>query len=258
MSDYCLDDPNKNDCITFTISPILGQPEQVAEILDKKLPHDIKQMKHIPQEVINFIRDRKEFFSIVFILSDKQKSVNIQHLKADIATLSESPMLTEESRKKFKAFSQFLKKRNTNNKVLQNLCLISKTFGYVVEFLSIKHYTEAIYWFPDRDSVMEIANSIIKEIANLNINNAIGRRRKIPKIGIAKEDSSTREFIFDPFIRYPDIITGTISSVDLETHRVDKEKHGQLLKDAILDNPRIVLFQISPDLIHCSSLRSFK
>ncbi|MBR2392441.1 MAG: hypothetical protein IKA93_02580, partial [Elusimicrobiaceae bacterium] len=28
MSDYCLDDPNKNDCITFTISPILGQVEQ--------------------------------------------------------------------------------------------------------------------------------------------------------------------------------------------------------------------------------------
>ncbi len=54
---------------------------------------------------------------------------------------------------------------------------------------------------------MEIGNSNIKEIVNLNINNAIGRRRKIPKIGIAKEDSA-REFIFDPFIRYPDIITG--------------------------------------------------
>lgn len=53
MSDYCLDDPNKNDCITFTISPILGQLEQVAEILNNKLPHDIKQMTHIPQEAIN-------------------------------------------------------------------------------------------------------------------------------------------------------------------------------------------------------------
>ena len=215
-------------------------------------------MKYIPEEVINFIRARKEFFSIVFILLDKQKSVNIQHFKADIAALAESPMLPEESRKKFKVFSQFLKKRNTNNKVLQNLCLISKTFGYVVEFLSIKHYTEAIYWFPDRDSVMEIGNSIIKEMANLNINNAIGRRRKIPEIGIAKEDPSTRKFIFDPFIRYPDIVTGTISSVDLGTYGVDTEKHAQLLKDAILDNPRIVLFEIYPDLIRCSSLSSFK
>lgn len=106
MSDYCLDDPNKNDCITFTISPILGQVEAVAKILDKKLPAEIKKMKQVPQGTIDFIKKQKEFFNLVFLLPDKQELFNIQYFKTDILALSESPMIPEDSRKRLKVFAR--------------------------------------------------------------------------------------------------------------------------------------------------------
>ena len=124
MSDYCLDDPNKTNCITFIISPVLGQPEQVAKVLNNKLPADIKNMKHVPKDTINFIRDRKEFFISSFLLSDKQKLVDLQYFKTDISVLSESPHIPETYRRKLKMFSYHLNKKGLHKKVVQNLYLI--------------------------------------------------------------------------------------------------------------------------------------
>lgn len=154
MSDYCLDNQEKNDCIVFIISPILGQPEQMGKFLNKKLSSDIKHLKIIPQDTIEFIRDFKVFFSIVFILQEKQKLVNMQYFKTDIRTLSESPMIMGESRKRIKQFSESLKQKCLGEKTLKNMFLISFLFGRIVEFLTIKHFAEGINWFPDRDSVM--------------------------------------------------------------------------------------------------------
>lgn len=251
MSDYCLDADNKANCITFTISPILGQPKQIADVLKKELPSDIKKMTHIPEGTINFIRNRKEFFSLVFLFPDKQKLFDLQYFKTDILALSESPMIPEENRERLKKFFRSLNQKRTHKKVLQNLSLITFLFGRIVEYLTIKHNAEAIHWFPDRDNVMEAGEGIIKELVNISYTNAIAGRRMPPKLNIGIENPDTREFIFDPFIRYPDIITGVFSSI-LSTNKHElKQKHIKLLEEAVLGNPRIVWFVMYPDKIRC-------
>ena len=84
--------------------------------------------------------------------------------------LSESPMISGESRKRLKVFARSLERKGLHKKVLQNLSLVSFLYGRIVEFLTIKHYTEAIHWFPDRDSIMREGKGIIRELANLSFN----------------------------------------------------------------------------------------
>ena len=255
MSDYCLDDPNKANCITFIISPILGQPEQVAKVLNNKLPADIKNMKHVPKDTINFIRDRKEFFISSFLLSDKQKLVDLQYFKTDILSLSESPLIPDRYRKKLEKFFYHLNKKRLHKKVVQNLSLIVFWFAKIVEFLTIKHNAEEIHWFPDRDDIMKIGDGIILELANINYNNAIARRKNTPKVRIGIENPYTRKFIFDPFIRYADIVNGVFSSIPSPNV---KEKHIQILKDSMVNNPRIVWFLIYPEKMRCFDMVALK
>ncbi|WP_428052456.1 hypothetical protein [Candidatus Avelusimicrobium faecicola] len=257
-SDYCLDDPNKNDCITFTISPILGQIEAIAKFLDKKLPVEIKKMKQVPQETIDFIKKQKEFFSLVFLFPDKDKLFNIQYFKTDMSALAESSMIPDESRKRLKLFARSLERKGLHKKVLQNLSLVSFLYGKIVEFLTIKHYTEAIHWFPDRDSIMREGKGIIRELANVSCTNAIAGRTRYPEVHIGGENLATGEFVFDPFTRYPDIISGVFSSLPIFSNRELKEKHLELLQKAILDNPRIAWFVIYPDKMRCFDMVALK
>lgn len=257
-SDYCLDDPNKNDCITFTISPILGQIEAIAKFLDKKLPVEIKKMKQVPQETIDFIKKQKEFFSLVFLFPDKDKLFNIQYFKTDMSALAESSMIPDESRKRLKLFARSLERKGLHKKVLQNLSLVSFLYGKIVEFLTIKHYTEAIHWFPDRDSIMREGKGIIRELANVSCTNAITGRTRYPEVHIGGENLATGEFVFDPFTRYPDIISGVFSSLPIFSNRELKEKHLELLQKAILDNPRIAWFVIYPDKMRCFDMVALK
>ena len=255
MSDYCLDGDSKNDCITFTISPNFGQPNQMAEFLNRNLPHDIKNVTHISQDVINFIRDCHLFFNLVFVFPQKQELVDMQYFKTDMVALSESSMITEENRKRIREFSQKLNRKGGHKKVLQNLSLVTFLFGKIVEFLTIKHFAEGINWFPDRDPVMDIGKGIIKELSNVGYTNAIAGRVKTPIIHMGMENPVTKEFVFDPLVRYPDIITGVFSSISIYEQRTPKEKHIRLWNEALLNNPRTVLFTMLPNEIRCTSLR---
>ena len=88
-------------------------------------------------------------------------------LKEDIQKLQSNSFIPEVFRQRLKNFEQSLKSKNLPKKVLQNLSLVSFIFGKIVEFLTIKHYTEEIHWFPDRDNIMTVGNGIIKELSNV-------------------------------------------------------------------------------------------
>ena len=237
MSDYCLDNRQKHDCITFTISPVLGQIEPVANFFNRKLPRDIKQIRRFSQEECEFLHWAPLF-------------------KEDIHQLQKSSLIPKEFCQRLRKFELTLKSKCQPIKTLQNLSLVSFIFGKIVEFLCVKHYTEEIHWFPDRDNIMQIGNGIIKEISNIQCTNSIAGRVKYPKIRIGGENPKTHQFLFEPYTRYPDIITGIFSSIDFEAQLADKEKHIQGLKEIVIDNPHIVVFSFTPDKISCMNLRT--
>lgn len=254
MSDYCLDNRQKHDCITFTISPVLGQIEPVAKFFNEKLPRDIKQIRHFSQDECTFLR-QAPFFSLVFLIKEKKSLVNMDLLKEDIQNLQTNSVIPAKFALRFKKFEQTFKSKNLPRKTLENLSLVSFLFGKIVEFLCVKHYTEEIHWFPDRDNIMQIGDGIIKELSNIQCTNSIAGRVKPPKIRIGIENPTTHQFVFNPYTRYPDIIAGIFSSIDFDNQCADKEKHVQGLKEFVLDNPRIVIFRLEPDKISCINLR---
>ena len=52
--------------------------------------------------------------------------------------------------------------------------------------------------------------------------NAIAGRVKTPIIHMGMENPVTKEFVFDPLVRYPDIITGVFSSISIYEQRTPK------------------------------------
>jgi len=255
MSDYCLDDKDKNDCITFTISPMIPS-YNLAILLRKKLPRDIKNITKVTDEEIKFIRDPyPPFFTISILIRGKEKIATIENLKIDIKNLKESPHINPKQLKKINKFNNYLYQKNKNNKVLINMSIIMFMFTRIVEFLTIKHYTEEIHWFPDRDAIMDVSDRIILELVNIEYHNLLHGRRLPPKLRVGIENKENNIFIFDSLVRYPDIITGAISSIDLNKHSTEKEKHFDLLVNAILENPRIVIMELSPSEFKVLNLR---
>lgn len=249
MSDYCLDDKGKNDCITFTICPMVPNYD-LSLILKKKLPRDIKDITKPTDEEIKFIRDPyPPFFTISILIKEKEKCASIDYLKEDVKNLKESPHLNEREQKKLNKFNNYLKQKNINHKVLKNMAIIAGMFTRIVEFLTIKHHTEEIHWFPDRDAIMDISDGIILDLVNIQCQGTeLIRGRKIPpKLRIGGEDKKNNVFRFDPLVRYPDIITGVVSSIDFDTYTAQEEKHVDLFVNAILGNPRIVIMEMSPN-----------
>jgi hypothetical protein len=244
MSDYCLDDKNKNDCITFTICPMMPNDE-LSLVLEKKLPKDIKDMAKVSDDVIKFLRDAYPFFTISILIREKKKIGNIDDFKIDIKNFKESPYLNSKQQKQFNKFDNYLKKKNINHKVLENMRLIIFMFTRIVEFLAVKHYTEEIHWFPDRDAVMDVSDRIILDLINTQCTNLLYGRRIPPKLIVGLEDKEKGIFVFDPLVRYPDIITGVVSSIDFEHGGTEKEKHFDLLVNAILENPRITCTSVA-------------
>jgi hypothetical protein len=72
---------------------------------------------------------------------------------------------------------------------------------------------------------------------------------------VGLEDKEKGIFVFDPLVRYPDIITGVVSSIDFEHGVTEKEKHFDLLVNAILENPGIIIMKILPEEIKILTLR---
>ncbi len=255
MSDYCLDDKDKNDSISFTICPMVPN-YNLSLWLRKKLPRDIKKITKVTDEEIKFIRDPSPpLFTISILIREKEKINTIENLKIDIKNLKESPFLNLKQQKKINKFDNYLKQNNINHKVLRNMEIIISIFTRIVEFLTIKHCTEEIHWFPDRDAVMDISDRIILDLINMQCSNLLQGRRMRPKIRIGLENKEKNIFVFEPLVRYPDIITGTVSSIDFNQQSTKKEKHFDLFVNAILENPRIVIMELSPSEFKVLPLR---
>ena len=251
LSDYCLDDPHKNACMTFTISPmqdlyILGKQ------LREALPRDFKNIGTVPEETLIFLRDYKKFFTISMVLSDINKAEIVNNLQDTVKYVCDNytnmpPAMTQ----RIKMFREYLRRKNKNHNVLKNVSLVANVISQIIEFLSIKHSAKRIRWISDRDAILEIGDGAIFDLINIFVTNLIrGRRSSIPSLGIGMEKKGSRKFDFDMFIRYPDIVTGAVSSIDYEKHRVTKPKHLELLINSIFKNPYILILQLKNERLN--------
>ena len=255
-SDYCFDKNKYNQVITFTICPSVNIKSLEAH-LQKDLPKDIKHLTHISDEMISFLKTNYLFFSISFIIKGKSDLL-IDNLKDSIPKWIEQLEINNKIEyhkqiQKYKLLQQYLTQKSYNKKLVCNLCLTSISLAFIIEFLIIKYDAKKILWISDRDDMLNLCGGVMVDIVQSSYNGLLNKRKKENIFfGVAKENSKNHKFEFDGLIRYPDIISGVISSIDFERNICDKEKHFDLFVNVVADNERIQAFQIKDGLLHAS------
>lgn len=248
-SDYCLnkDSDKPTKVMTFTLCPAVDL-ERLQNQISHSLKSDIKEHKNFSDSEIQFIRDNEFFFSIVVEVK-KQGSVLEDKLKAEldpwIKRIEEES--TEENLtkrlKKFHFLRQYLNQNSHSTDLVTKIILVSFIIGVIIEFLIVKHNAQKILWISDRGKIIDFDDGLVIELSNMNYHNLVkGRTRQEILFGVAREDTVSKRFNFDPMIRYPDIISGVISSTDLEKNTSEGGKHFDMFVNAIAGNERISFF----------------
>lgn len=248
-SDYCLDKYSKKptQVITFTLCPSVNLKWLQTQITNF-LKSDSKERKNFSDKEIKFIRDNKYFFSISVII-DKQGTIFVDELKKELELWLQRVKQNNngknniEGLRKFDDLKRYLSKKSCNKDLVTKIKIVAIIVGMIIEFLIIKYNVQKVLWIPDRGQIIDFDNSIVIDLIEMCYLNLIHRRKNHNFLfGIAKENSITKRFDFDPMIRYPDIISGVISSINFKKGIATSEKHFDMFVNGIASNKRICIF----------------
>ena len=251
-SDYCFDNPNKLDVATFTIFPVDCMPKLHKEIL-KQLPKDIKNITHISDSVVKFIKESKYFFSISVITDNLKYAFNEQEAIIQfegvlnyynaLSDEQKTPEIRDRARK-FNEFYNYVKQKSHSNKLLARIYFVTQFVSQIFEFLLIKENGKIPHWCSDRDFIATFKDGFIFCLLNTYVYRYINGRISNYWLCLPPEImENTRKYPYDPFVRVPDIITGAISSLVMTPNGLtcQKQKHSALISNSIVDNKRIIV-----------------
>lgn len=245
-SDYCLDDKDKpNDVMTFTIFPFLP-PQMLNYEIKRHLSKDIKDFKNLSEKAINYIKEAPYFFSVAFIIKNKNNVFALegskQVLDKTIKNMENwSPARKEEFIHKMKKMRNYLNRKKIDLKTLSNVTITAHIMSAILEFLLIKAKAKHIMWVPDRDKITDFQDGVVNELVCLGYSNLLNKRIYDNEVYGFWGGKEYNKEIFDELIRVPDYISGAIASMDFDD--VDKipEKHYNLFDKSIVDNERICI-----------------
>ncbi|MEV4780127.1 hypothetical protein [Burkholderia sp. LMU1-1-1.1] len=269
ISDYCIDDVGKpNDVIAFTIAPWHAVSSESMAALDRLIPTDIKKTSSLSTPSRNALNDPR-FFHIAFTLDDisgflysptfDKRSVSLQNIDLIIEMIKSWHANQPEGRekfaeqiKRFQGLARELGKRSASFKLFYRMLLTSMLASIVAYYVTREALCRAIVWLPDRDKIHDAFGGIYVDIFELNhwgLCLAELPEWRIPKIGYTDTKTIGKNLWYDPLVRLPDYIAGTIASWDTTINRTSKEKHAKVLDHVIADNPNCILvkFEMSKE-----------
>ena len=255
ISDYCLGDANKpNNVLSFSICPYPISLFFCRSEINTIMKNDIKHTRNIPQQMINYIKKQTTFFTISYVIRTP-KCINVQLVQASIDNYiqkcknfqKQNPSNElSETIKGLEPISAYLKKNKFNQKHIKNFIYIASITAEIMEFLTINQGVKEIIWISDRDPAISFKNGVIFNYTKILYNQKIGNRRNNTSISYTKLKEN-RECLFDGLIRFPDTITAALASYNFENKTVDRPKHLNILSNAIADNERIFIIDITSE-----------
>lgn len=263
ISDYCIDDAGKpNDVIAFTIAPgHAAIPDSIAA-LDRLIPTDIKKTSKLTAKARIALNDPR-FFHIAFTLDDisgflysptlDKRSINLQNIELIIEMLRGWHAKQPEGRekfaaqiKRFQAVAKELEKKSASFKLFHRMLLTSLLASIVAYYVTREALCRTIVWLPDRDKIHDAFGGIYVDIFEINhwgMCLAELPEWRIPKIGYTHTNTADKNLWYDPLVRLPDFIAGTVASWDTKINQTSKEKHARVLDHVIADNPNCALIK---------------
>lgn len=250
-SDYCFGDPDKIDVATFTIFPI-DCMRIINREIKENLPHDIKKVKQFSEKELNYLKNSKYFFNISFVIENLKYAFNEEKalkefsdtLKAyETMNIDKNNESIKDRHKQLVEVCNYLKQKSHSTKKLSQIYFVAHIVSIIMEFLLIKEKGRNLRWCSDRGHIASFLDGIIFNLMQAYLYHYLRNRVTNYYIHLPLEiKESNKEYPYDTFIRVPDIITGVMSSLvftDIGL-TVQKEKHGSLLSEILVDNPRIV------------------
>lgn len=250
-SDYCLDNSEKIDTATFTIFP-LNCMRSIYNEINSKLHNDIKNKKYFSDEELRFLNESPYFFSISVIIDNLKNSFNEELAKKQIfdaiSFYKENPHihLLHDAKyiyRQYNSLYSFLTQKGHSKKMLAYIFFVSKFVGQILEFLIIKEYGRCPHWCSDRGHIADFQKGVMFTLMNNYLYRLIRNRVKDYRVALPNELlNSSGLYIYDPFIRIPDIITGAMSSLITTPNGLtaQRQKHRDIIAKSIVDNKKII------------------
>lgn len=249
VSDYCLDDKNKpNDVMTFTIYPFTHL-YILKNGIKQHLSKDIKDFKNLSEKAVNYIKAAPYFFSLAFIIEDKNNvfklDCNKQLLDQAIKHMENWPETKrEEFIHKIKKFREYLNRKEVDLKTLSNISITVHIMSSIIEFLLIKANAKHILWISDRDKITDFQDGVVSEFVRIYYANLLNKRVSDHEVYGFWGGKEYNKEIFDELVRIPDYICGSLASMDFDNVEKIPEKHYDLFDKSIMDNERIYIMNI--------------
>lgn len=250
-SDYCFGDPNKLDVATFTIFPV-ACVRAINKEIRENLPHDIKNVTQFSEKELVYLKNSKYFFSISVVIENLKYVFNEKKALKEFSDILESyktmnidknDASIKERHKQLVDICNYLKQKSHSIKKLSQMYFVAQFVSIIMEFLLIKEKGRNLRWCSDRGHIASFLDGIIFNLMHTYLHYYL--RNRITKYYIhlpIEIKESNKEYPYDTLIRVPNIITGVISSLvftDIGL-TVQKEKHGRLLSEILVDNPLMV------------------
>ncbi len=255
LSDYCFDDKGKEDALTFTIFPY-NYVRQILHEIEANIPRDIKNMTHVPDRCIKFLKNSPYFFHIAIVVENLKNMVQEKDLQKQLeATLNDYKKAEDldksspDIKNRYKSLREsyeYMKQKSHSKKLLAQIEFVSQFVSQLLEFLLIKENGRHPHWVSDRDHMATHCNGLLFFLVNYKLARLLKGRVTDFWLHLPAEImENNKDYAYDPVIRVPDIITGIISSMKYTNLgiQMDKPKHFQLFPEIISDNPRVVTLE---------------
>ena len=264
LTDYCLDDPNKANVITFVLLHYNNEEEYKA--LEQKIlklqKSDIKHTRYISNRLMRYLR-RLPVFSFSFILSKRdvlfgdtptsQRKAVIENLisvrdcfQAWLKTAS-STDIANYYQKSIKDLDTEMKKVSSGKKFNGHEdILLTAALGalYTAEILKRVPGLEIVGWLPDRDKITQSCNEIAIPIFHCMLHNLIGG--KDVQFLVADPKITGKPF-YDALNRIPDDICAAIADYTFAHPGISKEKFSHVLHVLMAGNPFMRVHRLFKD-----------
>lgn len=245
FSDYAMyDKSKKNDVITFSLVPYILEFDKYANVLRKLAPNDLKSVRKVNSEFIDFL-ENAPIFTISVVLDRKRKlhsdevGYHSKRFEMMIAQLEKWCVTTPEGKdhyvdliKKIKVLLQEVRKKGANLKIFRDIDILSSLAAYILFEITKLTKIETIGWFSDRDSLLsykasKIKSPIIFDIVHhlyflfCNSENIDSKNKLMLGVPESNEDGSVW---YDPFNRVPDLFAGALADYDIKNNKCSHEK----------------------------------
>lgn len=257
-ADFCFEPSFNNKTYAITVMPVTKPVESIVDLIQLKMPQDIKNVRSLSSEAIDLIRCN-DYFHFAFVVNDPVTVVSEgsadprASILYNIAELCDQILKTDATKeflKPFKLLREASKAKGYSLTRHCNLMIFSSIISGIVSFVSKYVNIKRAGIFPDRDILTDLHDGIYIELIRASIigHYHLNHRGSIPfYLSRGLPNSTGKKMWYDELVRFPDYIANFVAKWDMANIPETNEKSSLIFYDAFVDSNNIALINVRHD-----------